>query len=73
MKICSAPLLMLDINAPLQGDVSKAFKPYDHDMNLALFQSICAHYEIAISQKDAEGLMRHIESFECDDTPHHPW
>ena len=49
---------MLDINAPLQGDVSKAFKPYDHDMNLALFQSICAHYEIAISQKDAEGLIR---------------
>jgi len=41
------------------GDVvSKAFKPYDHDMNLALFQSICAHYEIAISQKDAEGLIR---------------
>lgn len=64
---CSAPLVMLDINTQRTGDVSRFFVPYDHNMNLSIFLSICASYDIEISRDDAEKLMRHIEGFACDD------
>jgi hypothetical protein len=62
---CDAPLLMLDVNAPLEGDVEKFFTPYDHDINLKVFRTLCDRYGVDISENDVIGLMRHLESFEC--------
>jgi penicillin V acylase-like amidase (Ntn superfamily) len=62
---CSAPLLMLDINAPLKGNIEESFKPYNHEANLAVFQTLCARYGIELSTEDAINIMKHIESFGC--------
>lgn len=62
---CTAPLLMLDINAPIEGNVETFFKPYDHDMNLTLFRTLCHRYELELSEEEVEKFTNHIESFEC--------
>ena len=62
---CEAPLLMLDVNADLEGDVAGHFTPYDPDANLKLFREFCDRWDIDVSKEDAEGLMRFFESFEC--------
>jgi len=64
---CSSPLWMLDVNAAIEGDISKSFKPYEHDVNLAVFRTLVARYNIEISQEDAEGLIHHLEGFQCND------
>lgn len=69
---CESPLLMLDVNAPVAGDVAPHFAPYDHDANLMLFRTLCEGYEIEVSDEGADGLMQLIESFECaqESVPH---
>jgi hypothetical protein len=62
---CDAPVLMLDVNAPLKGDVETFFTPYDHDVNLMVFRTLCERYDVDITEEDAIGLIRHLESFEC--------
>lgn len=62
---CDAPVLMLDVNADLEGDVEPFFEPYDHDVNLAVFRTLCARYEIDVSADVAAGIMRHFEEFDC--------
>jgi penicillin V acylase-like amidase (Ntn superfamily) len=62
---CGGPVLMLDVNAALDGDVGDAFVPYDHDVNLAAFRTLCARYEIDVSEDAAFEIVRHIESFAC--------
>ena len=62
---CEAPLLMLDVNAALEGNVEQSFAPYDHDVNMAVFRTLCARYELNVSAEVAVELMRLFESFEC--------
>ena len=62
---CSNPLLMMDVNTPLEGDIEKAFGPYDHDVNLKIFRTLCARYGVEVSAEDASGVVQHIESFKC--------
>ena len=62
---CEAPLLMLDINASLEGNVEKSFKPYDSNINLSAFRTCCERYNIEISEEDAVGLMKHLGKFKC--------
>lgn len=62
---CDAPLLMLDVNAAVEGDVEKFFTPYDHDVNLKVFRTICDRFQLGVSEEVAVGLMRQFESFEC--------
>jgi len=62
---CGPPLLMLDMNAALEGDVEEFFTPYDHDVNLNVFRTFCARYGIKVSAEDAASLIRFWESFEC--------
>jgi choloylglycine hydrolase len=62
---CGAPLLMLDVNAPLDGNVERFFTPYDHDVNLAVFRTLCDRYGINVSAEGAVELMRLFESFGC--------
>ena len=62
---CKGPLLMLDVNAAIEGDVEKSFTPYDSAVNLKVFRTLCDRYGMDISEQDAIGIMRHIESFKC--------
>ena len=62
---CEAPLLMLDVNAALEGNVEQSFTPYDHDINLAVFRTFCDRYGIEVSEEGAAGLMLFFESFDC--------
>jgi len=62
---CNAPLLMLDVNTDLEGNVEQAFKPYDHDVNLKIFRTLCDKMDIEVSKEDAVELMAFFESFEC--------
>lgn len=58
-----APLLMLDINAPVEGDVKEAFGPFDFNTNLTVFRNLCAGYDMALSEEEALEIMHHFESF----------
>jgi penicillin V acylase-like amidase (Ntn superfamily) len=62
---CEVPLLMLDVNAAPEGNVERFFTPYDHDVNLRVFRTLCARQGIDISAENAEELMRLLESFAC--------
>jgi choloylglycine hydrolase len=62
---CEAPLLMLDMNAVLRGDVEGSFEPYDHDANLEVFSTFCDRYGIEISAEGAASLVEHFDGFEC--------
>jgi choloylglycine hydrolase len=62
---CAAPLLMLDINAKLEGDVDRSFTVYDHDVNLKIFRKFCDRWGIEISKENAVELMQLFESFDC--------
>ncbi|MFH1313373.1 MAG: linear amide C-N hydrolase [Candidatus Eisenbacteria bacterium] len=62
---CEAPLLMMDVNAELEGDVQRSFTPYDHDVNLEVFRTFCDKWGIEVSAEGAIELMRFFESFRC--------
>ncbi len=63
---CEGPVMMLDVNAPLEGDIRGAFGPYDHEVNLGVFRTLCARYQLDVSADAAEDLMRLFESYGCD-------
>lgn len=62
---CEAPLMMLDVNAKLEGIVDQFFQPYDHKTNLALFRATCDKLGIEVSEESAIELITLFESFEC--------
>jgi choloylglycine hydrolase len=62
---CDAPLVMLDINAPLKGDVEGRFQPYDHDVNLHIFRTFCDRYGIEVTEEGSAALMEFFGDFEC--------
>jgi len=62
---CEAPLLMLDVNARIEGNVDQSFLPYDHDANLEIFRTFCDKWGIEVSEEGAVELIRFFESFEC--------
>jgi choloylglycine hydrolase len=62
---CNAPLLMLDVNASVKGNIKKDFAPYDHDSNLKVFLNLMKRLGNKISAEDANKLMRLFESFKC--------
>ncbi len=62
---CEAAVLMLDVNADLEGNVDEHFEPYDHVRNLDVFTSFCDRWEIEVSAEAAEELTRYLEDFPC--------
>lgn len=62
---CEAPLLMLDVNAALDGNIEASFSPYDRDVNLELFQVFCGRWGIEVDQEKSAKLMDFFEGFEC--------
>lgn len=62
---CDAPVLMLDVNAALKGNVEEAFSAYDSETNLRVFSTFCARWGIEVSDKDAQGIMELFDGFDC--------
>ncbi len=62
---CGGPLMMQDINADAEGDVSEAFWPYDQDVNLDLFLTFCGGWGIDVDPDRSRELMEFFEAFEC--------
>jgi choloylglycine hydrolase len=62
---CDAQKLMLDVNAPLEGDVEEAFVPYDHDVNVDVFHTFCDRYGIEVTREGVTLMTEFFESFEC--------
>jgi choloylglycine hydrolase len=62
---CSAPKLMIDVNAQLEGDVDEFFVPYDYQVSLGVFRTFCARYGIDVSEADAREFTGYFEKFEC--------
>ena len=48
-----SPLLMLDINAPLKGNVEKSFTTYDFDTNLKVFIALCNGHIPTVTKEEA--------------------
>jgi penicillin V acylase-like amidase (Ntn superfamily) len=62
---CDSPVMMLDLNADLEGDVGGSFIPFDHEVNKELFQVFCSRWGIKVSEEGAVALMELFEGFEC--------
>jgi len=62
---CGGPLMMQDINADAEGDVSEAFWPYDHEVNLELFLTFCEGWGIDVDPDRSRELMEFFETFAC--------
>ncbi len=58
-----SPLLMLDMNAPLEGDVKDALIPFDYDINLMVFRNLCARYDIELTEDETNEIMQKFETF----------
>jgi len=62
---CSAPVQMLDIQEPLDGDVAGHFFDYDHDLNLEHLRAFMIAWGISVSDQTLRQMVRHFESFPC--------
>lgn len=62
---CTGPLLMLDINAQVEGDIKNAFTPYDSRVNRGVFKTFSERYQLDLTEDDITHIMQHIESFSC--------
>jgi penicillin V acylase-like amidase (Ntn superfamily) len=62
---CNAPLLMLDVNAGVKGNIERYFAPYDHDSNLKVFRNLTNRLGKTVSEEDATKFMHFLESFKC--------
>jgi penicillin V acylase-like amidase (Ntn superfamily) len=62
---CNAPKLMLDVNAPLEGNVATYFEPYDPGVNLDVFRTFCDRFGIEVSERDALDLTGFFDDFQC--------
>jgi len=62
---CEVPMLMLDVNAKLAGNVEGGFTAYDHEANLEIFRTFCDKWGIDVSKESAMALVALFESFEC--------
>jgi len=64
---CDAPLLMIDINAQVEGNLEQVFKPYDKNINLIIFRNFCESYGIKVTHKASSDLMKFYDNFICAD------
>ncbi|MFT6908038.1 MAG: penicillin V acylase-like amidase (Ntn superfamily) [Oleiphilaceae bacterium] len=62
---CTSPLLMIDVDTTLKGNVSKAFIPYNRQVNQRVFTTGLDRLGIKINKQDADNLMLTFEGFKC--------
>ena len=66
---CSTPVLMLDIQADLAGDISDDLGTYDHDASLDQIAFMFGN--VGIAREQAEALLLQLERFPCADRKAH--
>ncbi|HYW68007.1 MAG TPA: hypothetical protein VE960_00230, partial [bacterium] len=62
---CDASFLMLDINAPQEGEVDEHFVPYDAAVSEELFTTFCERWGLKVSEEGTAELMGIINGYEC--------
>jgi choloylglycine hydrolase len=62
---CSAPFLMLDVNAQLEGDIEEHFVPYDAAISREVFSTFCSRWGVEVSEAGTDALMEIINAYEC--------
>jgi hypothetical protein len=57
---------MLDAHAPLEGDITKAFRPYFHEDVWKHIVKALAHFRPNVSKDTIRGVLALFESFSCE-------
>jgi hypothetical protein len=67
---CDTPVEMLDVNAPLAGDISDKLDPFSFDANLELYPNHVQEKSRGpeVSAFEVEVATRGFESFACERT-----
>ncbi len=66
---CTAPARMLDIHQNLSGDISNNFTDYSHEVSLNHFLRFFEKWELVnIFPDTTKALIKHLESFECNES-----
>ncbi|MDH4196318.1 MAG: linear amide C-N hydrolase [Candidatus Aminicenantes bacterium] len=62
---CGQPVGTLDVHAPLRGDISAAFKPYEPEAGVAFTLRFLKESGIAFPEEQIRALLQAFESFPC--------
>jgi penicillin V acylase-like amidase (Ntn superfamily) len=62
---CSAPMMMLDVNDKLSGDVSRNFTDYSHETDLSYMQRALAAFGAKKTPEQMVELLDFFEGFKC--------
>ena len=62
---CGAPLMMLKMDSPIEGNVEKNFMPYNRATNLEAFYAYSTQSGLQITSEDVTELMQALESLTC--------
>ncbi len=62
---CESPKLMLDVNAPLEGDVGSDFVSYDPVVNRRVFSTFCDRFGLEVSSEETADLLSFFDRFDC--------
>ncbi len=62
---CTSPLLMMDIDTTLKGNVNDAFIPYNRQVNQQVFTTGLARLGMQIPRQDVVELMQTFDGFTC--------
>ena len=62
---CGAPLMILKVDSPIEGNVEKNFIPYNRDTNLEAFNTYSTQAGLAITPEEIADLMQTLESYTC--------
>jgi hypothetical protein len=58
--------VMLDAHAPLEGDITKAFRPYSHEEAWKHIVKALAHFRPNVSEDTIRSVLGLFESFSCE-------
>jgi len=62
---CGSPVQMLDLQAPLSGDVADAFFDFSYNINFEHTERFMNNWGIDISTHTLHSMLMHFESFPC--------
>jgi penicillin V acylase-like amidase (Ntn superfamily) len=62
---CDATVLMLDVNADLEGSVASAFTPYDAEWNYELARDFLDDYGSSMTADQVREFTAFLDSFRC--------
>ena len=62
---CGAPVLMMDVNAELEGPIEDAFQPYDSEWNHEEARRFLKRWGTVLDEEEIRWLTGFLESFPC--------